>query len=55
MVVDVTPEETIVQFRVIDTLDPNARAQTRGRFRVRDGVPGIETLSLDYEPIPPGC
>ncbi len=55
VVVDITPEQTIVQFRVIDTLDPNAEAVTRGRFRVRNGVPGIETLSLDYEPIPPGC
>jgi len=55
VIFDVTPEETIVQFRVIDTLDPDAEARTRGRFRVRNGVPGIETLSLDYEPIPPGC
>mgnify|MGYP003630234808 CR=1 FL=1 len=55
VVVDITPQETIVQFRVIDTLDPNAEALTRGRFRVVNGVPGIETLSLDYEQIPPGC
>jgi len=44
-----------VQFRVIDTLDPDAEARTRGLFRVVNGVPGIETLSLDYAPIPPGC
>ena len=44
-VVDVTPEETIVEFRVIDTLDPDAEATTFGRFRVADGVPGIETLA----------
>lgn len=43
-VVDVTPEETIVEFRVIDTLDPDAEPTTFGRFRVADGVPGIETL-----------
>lgn len=45
VVVDVTPEETIVKFRVIDTLDPTAEAQTRGHFRVVNGVPGIETLA----------
>lgn len=55
VVVDITPQETIVQFRVINTLDPDAEALTRGRFRVVNGVPGIETLSLDYEQIPPGC
>ena len=44
-IVDVTPEETIVEFRVIDTLDPDAEATTFGRFRVADGVPGIETLA----------
>jgi alkaline phosphatase D len=43
-IVDVTPEETIVEFRVIDTLDPDAEATTFGRFRVANGVPGIETL-----------
>ncbi len=45
VVVDVTPEETIVEFRVIDTLDPDAEARTEGRFRVRAGIPGIETLA----------
>ncbi len=55
VIFDITPEETIVQFRVIDTLDPDAEALTRGRFRVVNGVPGIETLSLDYEMLPPGC
>ncbi|CAA0114271.1 Alkaline phosphatase D [Halioglobus japonicus] len=45
VVVDVTPEETIVEFRVIDTLDSTAEAQTRGRFRVVNGIPGIETLA----------
>ncbi|MFT6050544.1 MAG: alkaline phosphatase D [Halioglobus sp.] len=44
-IVDVTPEETIVEFRVIDTLDPNAEATTHARFRVVNGVPGIETLA----------
>ena len=42
--VDVTPEETLVEFRVIDTMDPDAEARTHGRFRVVAGVPGIETL-----------
>lgn len=44
-IVDITPQETIVEFRVIDTLDPDAEATTFGRFRVADGVPGIQTLS----------
>ena len=44
-IVDVTPEETIVEFRVIDTLDPAATPSTFSRFRVTNGVPGIETLT----------
>jgi len=45
-VVDVTPEEAICEFRVIDTYDANAEARTYGRFRVRAGVPGIEVLPV---------
>jgi alkaline phosphatase D len=44
VLVDVTPEETIVDFRVIDTYDPAAEARTAARFRVREGRPGIEVL-----------
>lgn len=44
-IVDITPQETIVEFRVIDTLDPEAEATTSARFRVVNGVPGIETLA----------
>ena len=44
-VVDVTPEETIVDFRVLDTFDPDAEASTFARFRVVAGVPGIEAAS----------
>ena len=43
-VVDLTPEETIVDFRVLDTFDPNATARTFARFRVVAGRPGIEIL-----------
>jgi len=43
-VVDITPEETIVEFRVLDTFDANAEASTFARFRVVAGVPGIEVL-----------
>lgn len=43
-VVDLTPEEAIVEFRVLDTFDPNAEASTFARFRVVAGVPGIEVL-----------
>ncbi|MFT4519051.1 MAG: alkaline phosphatase D [Halioglobus sp.] len=50
-IVDVTPQRTIVEFRAIDTLDPNAEAWTMARFRVVNGVPGIETLDVNG----PGC
>jgi alkaline phosphatase D len=43
-VVDVNPEETIVEFRGIDTYDANAEAYTFARFRVVEGRPGIEVL-----------
>jgi alkaline phosphatase D len=43
-VVDLTPEEAIVDFRVLDTFDPNATARTFARFRVVAGRPGIEVL-----------
>jgi alkaline phosphatase D len=45
-VVDVTPEETIVDSRGIDTFNPNATAATFARFRVVAGRPGIEVLPL---------
>lgn len=45
-VVDLTPEEAIVEFRVLDTFDPNATASTFARFRVVAGVPGIEVLPV---------
>jgi alkaline phosphatase D len=47
-VVDVTPEETIVDFRVLDTFDPNAAASTFARFRVVAGRPGIEVLTPPF-------
>ena len=40
--VDVTPEETVVEFRVLDTFDPDAEASTFAKFRVVAGRPGIE-------------
>jgi alkaline phosphatase D len=43
--VDVTPEETIVEFRVLDTFDPDAEASTFAKFRVVAGRPGIEVLT----------
>ena len=36
-VVDVTPEELVVQFRVLDTFDPDAEARTAARFRILNG------------------
>lgn len=44
--VDVTPEETIVEFRVLDTYDPDATATSFARFRVVAGRPGIEVLPV---------
>jgi alkaline phosphatase D len=42
--VDVTPEETIVDFRAIDTFDPNAEPFTVARFRVVYGGRTMERL-----------
>jgi alkaline phosphatase D len=42
--VDVTPEETIVDFRAIDTFDPNAQPFTVARFRVVAGGRTMERL-----------
>ncbi len=44
--VDVTPEEAIVEFRGIDTFDENAEPYTFARFRVRDGSRELETLPV---------
>ena len=43
-VVEVTTQETLVEFRLVDTSDPDAEARTGARFRVRAGVPGVEVL-----------
>jgi alkaline phosphatase D len=45
VLVDVTPEETTVEFRVLDTFDPDAEASTFARFRVVAGRPGVEVLT----------
>jgi alkaline phosphatase D len=42
--VDVTPEELVCEFRVLDTFDADAVASTFARFRVVAGRPGIEIL-----------
>jgi alkaline phosphatase D len=42
--VDVTPEEILVEFRVLNTFDADAVASTFARFRVVAGRPGIEVL-----------
>jgi alkaline phosphatase D len=44
-IVDVTPEEVTVEFRVLDTFDPDAAATTFARFRVVAGRPGVEVLA----------
>jgi alkaline phosphatase D len=47
ILVDVTPEETVVRFRYIDTFDANAVPFTGARFRVVQGQPGMEVLPPD--------
>jgi len=44
VLVDVTPEETVVDFRAIDTFDPNAEPFTVARFRVVSGSRTMERL-----------
>jgi alkaline phosphatase D len=46
VLVEATPEETLVEFRGIDTFDPDAEAFTFARFRVVAGRPGITALPL---------
>jgi alkaline phosphatase D len=41
-VVDVTPEELVVEFRVLDTFDANAEPRTSARFRVVNGARTME-------------
>jgi alkaline phosphatase D len=45
-VVDATPEAVEVTVRLVDTFDGGATAFDGARFRVRHGVPGIETLPV---------
>lgn len=44
--VEVTPEEATVEYRVLDTFDPEARARTAARFRVASGSGKIE---IDFD------
>ncbi len=55
-IVDVTPEELIVEYKVIESLDPDAVARTGARFRMVNGSNTIETLfdERPIERIPPG-
>jgi alkaline phosphatase D len=46
-VVDATPEEVVVEFRVIDTFDPDAEARTGARFRILDGGSEMEVEDLE--------
>jgi alkaline phosphatase D len=50
-VVDVTPEETIVEYRLLETWDEQATARTGARFRIVHGTRTLETL-FDERPIP---
>jgi hypothetical protein len=43
-VVDITPEETLVTIRNIDTTNPDAEAVDGARLRVRKGAQRIEVL-----------
>jgi alkaline phosphatase D len=46
-VVDATPEETVVEFRVIDTFDPDAEARTASRYRILPGADKMEVERLE--------
>jgi hypothetical protein len=54
-VVDVTPDEALVEFRVLDTFDPDAEASTFARFRVVAGRPGIEVLASPASSVNCAC
>lgn len=43
--VDLTPEELVCEFRLVDTFDPAATARTGAAFRVRRGSPAVERLA----------
>jgi hypothetical protein len=45
-IVDVTPRECIVEFRAIDTFDPDAEPYTAARFRVTTGGSSLEVLPV---------
>lgn len=42
--VDVTPEELVCEFRLVDTFDPEATARTGAAFRVRRGSSAVERI-----------
>lgn len=44
-VVDLTPEELVCEFRLLDTFDPAATARTGAAFRVRRGSATVERLA----------
>ena len=46
--VDVTPEETVVTMRVVDTFDPDAEAVDAAKFRIRRGSNRLETLPASH-------
>ena len=47
VLVDVTPDECVIQYRLIDTFDPDAEPYTGAKFRVVKGGPQIEVLLAD--------
>ncbi len=44
VVMDVTPDEIVAEYRMIDTFDPNAEAYTAARFRIVPGGTRMEVL-----------
>ena len=47
VLVDVTPQDCVVQYRCIDTYNPNAVAFTGAKFRVAKGSEHLEVLHVD--------
>ena len=49
VVVDLTPEECVIEFRHIDTYNPDAEAYTGSKFRIVKGSGHIEILQAEHQ------
>ncbi len=51
--IEVTPEEAIIEFKLIDTYDPDAESVVGMRFVIRDGEPTFSVQGFDVAPFGP--